>query len=458
MSPVRAVMVVGGVVLIFSIFAAGIMVVKKVNIGTQTAKSACMLEQIGAKPGLGSKPWDVESPQWVMSAILCGILILRKWVFTFISARVYKDAPADKQAKVATYMLEVVATSAALCIMSYVGYWGLLFNPEKYQNNADELYSLAWGFQVPTTIMIATYVLELGFDLHMRRELVVHHMLAIVLNMWGNWAIALVNIDVMMLRVMFALSLYMTTEGSVFVTMLLYQRKVYIHAIFQVSAWFYALTRVFIVVMVWWTWLEMYDTVFSIHAHNSMVVYSFWAFMPMSNFILNATQILTVVSLFGIASRVKRRSKETPQTKKIDKAFDKMDLDGVGTVDFDAFKGFVQTVCSDLVFPQSAYKYVFDAIDIDKAGVITRQQFRAHMEPLMENEMVDAAMALKASILYELLDKGDNTDLEKEAFRERIGALLRDGEGEVEEKGHVFLGIARTLSKSLEGVEGSTVV
>merc|ERR550537_126794 len=56
-----------------------------------------------------------------------------------------------------------------------------------------------------------------------------------------------------------------------------------------------------------WSWVQCYGTVFSNGAHNNALVYALWLFIPAANLILNATQLTTVTSLFGIAATVQKR-------------------------------------------------------------------------------------------------------------------------------------------------------
>jgi len=107
------------------------------------------------------------------------------------------------------------------------------------------------------------------------------------------------------------------TEQNVFIEMLLYHRQVYWPRLYTLSAWYYLASRILITIIVLWTWWDWHDCVFLDGIHNSVFVYALFVFIPPVTIILNMTQMTTVVSLFGIAAKVRKKLQEHRKIKRI---------------------------------------------------------------------------------------------------------------------------------------------
>ena len=159
------------------------------------------------------------------------------------------------------------------------------------------------------------YIIEMAFDNNMRASLVMHHWAVIAVYLWGNVVLYILNhgYGVYALRALYSFLVYILTEQSVFFEMLLYYRNVTWPCFYEISAWYYVLSRAVISCMCVWTWWGMYDVVFKMSEHNSFMVYGLWLFLPVGTLIFVLTQWTTVQSLFGIAAKVRQRRRELRQ-------------------------------------------------------------------------------------------------------------------------------------------------
>jgi len=257
---------------------------------------------------LGVKPASMVNPQWFVSVVLTCAFILRRYILKSLTRRLYGHLPEQKQIKVANYMLELLGTTFVLVIMSMKGFWGAVFVPSHYDPpTPNQAYDFGVGCNVMLATFISMYMLELAFDANMRFSLTLHHWVSIVLTLWAIPTIYYNGNSVYTIRALFVLSLYMSTEQNVFVEMLCYQLQMYSCPwLYYISACYYALTRPVIMVASMWTWWEMRVVVIQEEYDQRAFVFALWLFIPAANLILNATQVSTVVSLFGIAGVVRR--------------------------------------------------------------------------------------------------------------------------------------------------------
>jgi len=273
--------------------------------------SPCLLEQLGYNPALAMSPWNLANPQWVFGMCLVITFILRMFVFTFAARFFYGHLAANKQVKVANYMLELFGTTLALILCIWAGFFDLLLHPDDYVlPTPDQAYRFAVGAQQTCVLFLVVYTSELYSDPEMRLGLKLHHWTAITLALWGLAAMHILHNSVMLARCFFVVSLYMSTEQNVFVEMLMYQRRIYLPKLFYLSAAYYFLTRAAIMIVSLRTWWETRDEVFGKSLADSWVVYSLWLFIPLANAVLNASQLTTVQSLLGIAASVWERCAE----------------------------------------------------------------------------------------------------------------------------------------------------
>jgi len=436
-----------GLVAVVISLAVGVgMAQAELNTGTYESPSMCQLEQAGAKPLLAANPWELETPQWVFGVVNFILLVLRKWVFPPVVEYMYPDLTDDKKDKLCNYMLEIIGTTVSFVMIFCVGTWELILNPSKFEDRTqvskDELYNLSVGVQLSFTIGLSMYAMEIAFDKNMRFELIVHHILGITLGLSCLVMFAVAGHDLMLARMFIATGFYLTTEQNVFVTMLMYYRKVYLGKVFVLSAWYYLLTRMGFSLVVLWAWWGARDAVFSVNRHNNVIVYSLWLLYPTCNLMFNATQLLTVKSLFGIAKKVKTLGAKKSMGQ-IQEVFDAMDEDGSGVVSHRAFTMYLQKTMPKLGVPLVAFGWTFEAIDIARTGEVSSEQFRAHLEPMMREGRADVVAALKACVLKACIDKGACSIMDREAYSAKVHELLSRGEGD--EFGHRFSSLARDL-------------
>jgi len=168
----------------------------------------------------------------------------------------------------------------------------------------DVAKDLAVASNLMFSILVSSYILQIAFDTQIRIELALHHWTCLLLVMWSFGVQESVKNNVYMLRCVFAMTLYLLTEQLVFIELLCYQKNIRSATLFKLNAWFYALSRPAIAVLSLYTWWESKPVFFDSGLPNNTFVYALWLFVPIGNVILNATQIATVQSLFGIAKKV----------------------------------------------------------------------------------------------------------------------------------------------------------
>lgn len=258
------------------------------------------------------EPWNMRNCNMVLGDELLVIFVMRRYVFEGLANRFYSHLPANKRAKIGNYMLELLIMNMAVAIAVWCGFFRLLVAPSSFHHptavQGDRFFI---GAQQTVNLFIATYVIEMCVDNNVRTGLVMHHWAVFLLCVWGTAALYALGYDILMTRTFFCLSLYISSEQNVFIEMLLYQQKIYMPRLFLCSAWYYLLTRIVIAVYCIICWLDMFDEVFH-DDYNSWISYSMWAAVPIINLILNATQMTTVISLFGIARETKRRCNRMP--------------------------------------------------------------------------------------------------------------------------------------------------
>jgi len=277
-----------------------------------SAAAKCAIIEAGYQAGTLVPPWQPSSPQLVLALFFVGLFVLRKYAFPKLVDLMYPQMNPIKKAKCGNYMLELVGTTVPLVVCSYAGFWTLLFNPNAFIEPLMSSDDAAWlnrGFQILFSATVSTYTLEMCFDNNMRMGLMLHHWVAILLSGWGMMMLYCVHYDSDMLRMFFALSLYMITEQSVFVEMLMYHWPLNWWILYKVNAWYYMVTRLGIAVISLWTWWDAKHDVWNDPIMYPTIVVGMWLFVPAANLILNVTQYTTVVSLFGIAKNVERRCK-----------------------------------------------------------------------------------------------------------------------------------------------------
>ena len=265
------------------------------------------LVQAGHSPSLLVAPWDTSTSPFIPLSVL--VFVLTMWRLAHVAAdRVFEQHTSVIRAKCGNYMLEIVATTLALAWSADAGLFKLLFFPQQVDPPSEEqTLQFARGFNGLVSIAISMYVVELASDAHMRVSLVLHHITAISLTLWGAAVVYDVQ-DMGVLRAFFAVSLHMTTEQNVFASMLAYRLNstTWPNALFA-SAVFYVVTRVGVTALCFWTWSDSISVIWSGDPH-SFFSFAFFVFYPFGNFILNATQVQTVGALFGIARSARKKA------------------------------------------------------------------------------------------------------------------------------------------------------
>lgn len=405
-----------------------------------TLHSACGLSQLGFNEGLGVAPWNFCGPQWIACIIFIGGFVLRKYLLPRITDGLYDDLTEAKKEKVSNYMLEILGTTAAFVLCSFLGFFELLFHPEKYSHpSPDQTYNLGLGGNILMCCFVTTYSLELAFDTNMRVGLALHHWTAIGLTLWAMPALYNLNGDTMTVRAFFALSLYMSTEQNVFIEMLMYHRRIYWPRMYYASAVYYALTRGIITVLSLWAWWEMYGSISKIQ-HKSGLVYSLWLVLLPANFVLNFTQVHTIQSLLGLARSVAKRvardhslpkqpSLTIPKKisvtsiksamsissarpcKDLGHTFRVIDFDDTGRVTLESWREHILGIDDELVLPKSALNRIFDALDPSQKGFITFMEFEKFFGPYVI-QGVDFDLVLLAIVLKSAVESGAYEPLE----------------------------------------------
>jgi len=236
-------------------------------------------------------------------------------------------------------------------------------------------------------IFLPMYLMELAFDKEMRFGLTLHHWVSISIVLWSLPVVYYTQNSLHSLRAVFALSLYMSTEGPVFLEMLFYQKQVYVPVMYYISAWYYALRLPIIFVFSMWTWWDLKDVVFNAVSNNSAAAYAFWIFIPICNLVLNATQFTTIVSLFGIAQNVQKRAKAAQLMASEEPAIvDEGTMISVDCSLYDAFtaccfdmgqclsleqwESYVKSLDTTFIIPQWTIEKVFLDMDVSKNNVV----------------------------------------------------------------------------------------
>lgn len=397
--------------------------------------TACEFEAIGGEPSLLTKPWEPANPQWLLGVVIVVTLMLRQYVIPFFVRRYYGALPAQKQVKISNYVLELIGTSLALAVTSASGLWRLLFDPSAYEPapSVEQSYSFVVGLQILLACFIPMYVLELAFDDKMRSGLALHHWTALLLTLWGALVIHKVGLSIWMVRTFFAMSLYMSTEQNVFIEMLAYHQKVYWPICYSLSAWYYLVTRVVVTILSLWSWWGCYDLVFHSGSHNSPFVYALWLFVPFANAILNATQLTTVSSLFGIASTVRKRlqvqqeelfmekelsaassGQEMTATKTeldglqftsmLHDVFDQIDVDDSGCISFAEWQAYVKSMEFDLIVPNWAIARLFDSVDVYGNGQIDWLAFERFFSGFATSAQVGFKPVFMGALIKSMLE------------------------------------------------------
>ena len=189
-----------------------------------------------------------------MTLSLCLAYILRRCILPRLVVWMFPFADERKQIKIANYILDMLADTVVLAGTTAAGFWGATFNPSSLEPTPEVVTRLAAGMQLIPDALVPVYILQLAFDDRMRFGLILHHIitsafrrrrkrarrslyslsysrlthaLAVGLYTWGMLVAWYLNFDVNLMRTAFVMSLYMSTEQSVFGSMLLYYARVY---------------------------------------------------------------------------------------------------------------------------------------------------------------------------------------------------------------------------------------
>jgi len=402
-----AIMAIGGVASLgVVLFVAMVLSLAEVNSASNGVHATtCALSSVGYDTAMFTKPWNIAGPSWLMAFTVVVAFVIRKYFFAWLAEKLYPSLPPFKIVKCGNYMLELLGTSIALGGTSYYGFWDLLFNPGNWDpTTPDQARDLVAGLNLMILCFIATYVLEMAFDTHMRLGLMLHHWVTIILALWGNLMIFYTDGNIHVFRAFFALSLYMSTEQNVFIEMLGYHWHVNYVWMYKFSAWYYTISRAAIVVASVWTWWDARWAVFGSDApSNNMLVFGLWLFVLPANVILNATQFTTIQSLFGIAASVEKRQ-NARQTNNLSRTamlnvFERIDADLGGTIDKAEWDRYISNLSSTrsgpsrieigIVFPQMVRELVFTEMESDYDGTITFEEFYSYMDQyVMDIEQV----------------------------------------------------------------------
>ena len=240
------------------------------------------------------------------------MLILVLVYIIFAGARsaarhIYGHLDEKKQRKCAVYMMEVIMETFAVVWAASHRLFELLAFPDRFQNlTPNDARILATGLSVVMGTIVGTYILEFTFlQDDMRFSLKAHHWSTIILCLMAPAAIYDTNYDHRAPRIVFILSLYMSTEQNVFLTMLAYRMGLVggklPPSIFKASAWFYVVTRIAICVLLFWAWVETTPLIWT-RGRKAPLTYTIYFIVPLLNIVLNVAQVETASVLLGIAN------------------------------------------------------------------------------------------------------------------------------------------------------------
>jgi len=276
---------------------------------TRPKMSACDYQLMGYTPVLATAVWDPASPQWVFGMTAVGVFVLHQYVFAALAKRFFGHLDESKRVKVVNYMLELFITTLVQALSVWGGFWAMMFWPHDFDLPTPEAaWRLATCISYGNLLVQVLFLIEMLADPTLRLSLKVHHWTSIIVSLWAVLSLGLVHGNPMFGRCFFPVMCYMSTEQNVFATMLLYRAGIHLPRLFYASAWFYLLSRVFLLVLSLWSWWEARFVVFDRSIVDSWIVYSLWLAIPAINLVLNATQVLTVQSLFGLAAKVRKGS------------------------------------------------------------------------------------------------------------------------------------------------------
>eukprot|EP00041_Stephanoeca_diplocostata_P012129 m.202339 g.202339 ORF g.202339 m.202339 type:complete len:495 (+) comp18825_c0_seq1:116-1600(+) len=380
-------------------------------------------------PSIFVKPWNPGTPQLVMSITLVLTYATRALVIMPLAHWFMRDSPGANVSKVANYFLELLTTTALLLMTSIIGgglNWDLLVHPDKFDGNvlsADQVYDLAVSQRLQLVIFVTGYVLEMATTKNMRASLQLHHWLPIGLTMWVEIILPETNYDPLVTRASFALSLFMSTEQCVFITMLMYRGKWFRYPIlYGASAWFYVATRVFVtIVSIWSIHIPMMkyfvDHPISYTPFLAMILFGYPAII-----VLNVVQFQTVQALFAIHKKVVRNrrwqassvQKGKQHEEMVADAFDAIDYDNSGSISKDEWERYVRRLELGIMVPARTVAEVFDAMDsADGNGLIDYDEFRAYLIKYTGNaDRIEEAIG---SAVLSILSEDDTiTDAERQ--------------------------------------------
>lgn len=396
--------------------------------------------------------------QWLLAAVVCSALLLRKYALPAITRHFFFDLPVHKQVKISNYMLELAGTSLAIVGTSAAGFWQVLFSPSMYEPHPspEQPYNLAFGFQCLASSILPVYVMELASDESMRLELALHHWISLLCLLWAMLVAYEVGNDAFMARTFFSFSLYMSTEQNVFIEMLAYHRKIYWPTLYRLSAYYYGLSRLAITIISMWTWCDSYALVFQDGLHNSAAVYGLRLFIPLANVILNVTQWSTLTSLFGIAAAVRKKSAELQQQREVvmrmvslksetgaiesteiqsaesellnirvrsqlGDIFARIDADDKGSITLRPWTGYIKSLDLQIVVPHWVIKQLFFSMGCDDEKVdfeAFHAAFSAMVTPSLKFSLVLTGALLKVML------QGEVDDATRRLAMERYTNLL----------------------------------
>jgi len=153
-----------------------------------------------------------------------------------------------------------------------------------------------------------------------------------------------------------------------------------------------------------------------------------WLFVPPANLILNATQVTTVISLFGIASTVRKRlqnrqeeqlsmakeaseqsGQEITSTKsqidnlryrsKLFDVFSQIDTDDSSYISLAEWKAYVKGLDLDLILPNWAIEKLYNGIDVDGLDEVDSHEFERFFCEFSVPATVDFKFVLMGALI-----------------------------------------------------------